>query len=106
MFAGRGRGPQGYGGITLNGVHFLRSSLDILLPAPRSPDEEGQVDPRKPNLPEADLQRWWDKLLPAREALSQNHLWLLAKGDHPQHTVSRERIRALTEGRTPGPKSS
>ena len=105
LFAGSGRAPEGCGSITLNGVHFLRSSLDVLLPVDARPkDEQEQVDPSKPNLPEADLRRWWEKLGTVREALSQERLWAVAKSDHPDHTVSRERIRGLAEGRTPGPK--
>lgn len=107
LFAGSGRAPEGYGSMTLNGVHFLRSSLDVLLPTDALPaDEQEQVDLRRPPLPEADLRRWWDKLAPVREALSQERLWAVAKSDHPGHTISRERIRALAEGRAPGPKSN
>lgn len=105
-FAGRGRGPKGVGWLTLNGVHFLRSSLDILLPcAPPAPEENDQADPRKPSLPEAELQRWWNKLAKARDGLTQEQLRALAANDHPQHSVSRDRIRALAEGRKPGPKA-
>jgi hypothetical protein len=105
LFAGRGRGPQGYGWLTLNGVYFLRSSLDVLLPtAAAIADGEASADPRKPALPEAELRRWWERLAGARDALTQEQLRALATNDHPQHTVSRERIRALTDGRKPGPK--
>jgi hypothetical protein len=105
-FAGRGRGPRGYGWLTLNGVHFLRSSLDVLLPsAPLAPGADDQPDPRKPALSEAELQRWWNKLASARDGLTQEQLRVLAANDHPHHTVSRDRIRALAEGRKPGPKT-
>lgn len=106
-FAGRARGPQGYGWVTLNGVYFLRSSLDVLLPTatPRADGEE-PADSRKPALPEAELRRWWEKLAGARDTLTQEQLRALAINDHPQHTVSRERIRALADGRKPGPKSN
>ncbi|KQS49732.1 hypothetical protein [Sphingomonas sp. Leaf198] len=104
-FAGRGRGPQGYGWLTLNGVHFLRSSFDVLLPsALPAPEGSEQADPRKVALSEADLLRWWDKLAPVREGLTQEQLRAIAASDHPQHTVSRDRIRALADGRKPGPK--
>ena len=103
-FAGRGDGPQGYGSMTLNGVYFLRSSLDVLLPTLHALDGQEPVDPRKPALPEAELSRWWDKLAGARDALTQEQLRALATNDHPQNTVSRERIRALAHGRKPGPK--
>jgi hypothetical protein len=107
LFAGRGRGPQGYGWMTLNGVHFLRSSLDVLLPAVSAPaDGQELVAPRKPALSEAELRRWWEKLAGARDALTQEQLRALATSDHPEHTVSRDRIRALAEGRKPGPKTN
>lgn len=106
-FAGRGRGPQGYGWLTLNGVHFLRSSLDVLSPvAPPMPSEDDQADLRRPPLSEAELQRWWNKLAKARDGLTQEQLRALAINDHPQNSVSRDRIRALAEGRKPGPKTS
>ncbi len=107
LFAGQGRGPQGYGWITLNGVYFLRSSLDVLLPASMQGEAgQAQYEPPKPPVPDAQLQRWWDKRSPVRDALSQADLWTLAKADFPDHAVARERIRALSEGRTPGPKPS
>lgn len=106
-FAGRGRGPQGYGWLKLNGVHFLRSSLDVFLPhPPPAPREDGQAAPRKPALPDAELKRWWNKLAKVRDDLTQEQLRALAGTDHPQHSVSRDRIRALAEGRKPGPKTS
>lgn len=105
IFAGRGSGPQGYGSTTLSGVHFLRSSLDVLLPTIPTPTfEQGQVNPPKRNLSEADLQTWWNKRAGVRDALSQNDLWALVKADHPEHNIARDRIRGLAEGRTPGPK--
>jgi hypothetical protein len=107
LFRGRGRGPRGRGSVALHGVHFLRSSLDALLPAAAPDSAEPEViDAGKPRLPEADLRRWWEKLASVRDALSQNQLWALAKSDHPEHTISRDRIRGLADGRTPGPKPS
>jgi len=105
VFSGNGAAPQGYGSITLNAVHFLRSSLDVLLPLSAESSSESQYDPPKPPLPEAELQRWWEKRSPVRDALAQEDLWALAKTDFPTHTVSRDRIRTLTEGRRPGPKT-
>jgi hypothetical protein len=105
-FSVRGKGPQGYGSFTLNAVHFLRSSLDVLLPAaPIASGGPESADPKKPALSEGELRRWWDKLSGARDALTQEQLRALAASDHPDHAVSRERIRALADGRKPGPKS-
>jgi hypothetical protein len=105
VFSGIGRAPTGYGSITLNGVHFLRSSLDVLKPTLPSADKDLEPQQaKKPALPDAALGRWWQKLATVREALSQNQLWALAKADHPEHSVSRDRIRELAEGRTPGPR--
>jgi hypothetical protein len=107
LFAGRGRRSQDHGWITLNGVHFLRSSLNVLLPAMPAPgDGKEPVDPRKPALSEAELRRWWDKLAGARDTLTQEQLRAPAANHHLQNTISRERIRALADGRKPGPGSN
>lgn len=105
QFSGEGHGHGHSGWITLNGVYFLRSSLAVLLPAGSATGEGGQPeDERKPALPDASLRRWWEKLEPVRERLSQTQLWVLAKAEHPDHSVARDRVRMLSEGRTPGPK--
>jgi len=106
-FSGRGRSPDGQGLMRIHGVHFLRSSLQVLMPpSQKSTQEHDSFDPPKPNLAEADLLRWWQRREAVREALSQNDLWTLAKADHPEHTVSRDRIRGLAENRKPGPKGN
>lgn len=104
IFSGRSSAGGGRGWMTLNGVYFLRSSLEILLPSPRSDDSVEPPESGKPRLSDAALDRWWEKLGPARDALSQAQLWTLVKADHPESSVARDRIRELTEGRTPGPK--
>ena len=71
----------------------------------RRPAHEA-FNPPKPNVAETELLRWWQKRESVRDALSQNDLWALAKADHPEHTVARDRIRALAENRKPGPKGS
>jgi hypothetical protein len=105
-FAGRGRAPNGYSWLTLNGVHFLRSSLDILLPSSHQL-ETGQArneSPKSP-LPDAELVRWWNKRSDIRDKMSQEELWALAKANFPDHSVTRDRIRELAGGRSPGPKT-
>ena len=106
-FSGRGRAPVGYGWIQLNGVHFLRSSLGALLPnTPSASVADERSGAAKPGLSEATLRQWWDKFGPARESLSLERLWALAKVEHPNHFVSRERVRALSDARKTGPKQS
>ncbi len=106
-FSGRGRGPAGLSWLTLNGVYFLRTSLDALLPS------ESQLEGRtakyeapKPTLPDAELKRWWHKRSDVRDKLSQDDLWTLVKANFPDQSVARDRIRELAEGRTPGPKTN
>lgn len=107
IFATRTRYPKGNDYTTINGVHFLRSSLDVLLPyAQRQTEENSDRGPTKPRLPDPELRRWWDKLSPVRDKLTQDQLILLAKGEHPRHEVARDRVRALAGARKPGPKSN
>ena len=104
-FAGDVRAPAGFGSITLSGLHFLRTSLDVLSVKPDVADSVSKDrGPAKPNLPEAKLSKWWGKLVKARDRLTQEQLLVLARAKFPGHTVTRERMRQLTQGRTRGPK--
>ena len=105
-FAGRGQGPNGYSWLTLNGVHFLRTSLDALLPSAPKPEAGlANYESTKPTLPDAELKRWWQKRSNVRDKLSQGDLWALAKANFPDQSVTRDRIRELADGRIPGPKT-
>ena len=106
-FAAREVAYDGYCWTILSDVRFLRGSLDSLITA--ATDVEGaQTDlaPTKPPVPEAELKRWWQRRSSVREKLSQSDLWVLAKADFPAQSIARDRIRALADGRTPGPKTN
>lgn len=92
---------------SLNGVYFLRSSLDVLLPSLGALTSAHEAaDSPKPNLPETQLLKWWQRRKSVRDRLSQNDLLALAKADFPEHTVARDRIRALADNRKPGPRTN
>jgi hypothetical protein len=48
-FAGRGSSPGGLRSVTLTGVHFLRRSLDALMPPPLTPAPAPNLGGRKPD---------------------------------------------------------
>lgn len=58
----------------------------------------------KPKLSPAALQQWWQSLSPQESAQSQVKLMDLCKKAHPDHSITRQRIRALTGPRKTGPK--
>lgn len=104
-FAGDVRAPYGFGAITLSGVHFLRTSLDMLsVSAAGAQPVLGEQEPAKPNLPEATLIKWWNKIVNVRDVLTQQQLLALARGSFPDNTVARDRIRGISKGRARGPK--
>jgi hypothetical protein len=58
-----------------------------------------------PRLSDSDLKKWFDSLGEKKQAtMSQDELWSAAKEAHPHHTITRDRIRALTPNRKRGPK--
>lgn len=56
----------------------------------------------KTPLPEADLKAWWDELSTEQRNMSREKLWELAKNSHPNHEITRERVRGLGGPRKPG----
>lgn len=58
-----------------------------------------------PPLAQSDLDRWWSNLTPGEQGHSREALAELCAAHHPNHTISRSRIRALTPNRKRGPKS-
>jgi hypothetical protein len=58
----------------------------------------------KTPLSEADLEDWFRNLSADVERISQELLWKICCEAHPNHFISRARIRAATAGRGPGPK--
>lgn len=104
-FSGRGVGPGNVRWVTLRGVHFLRDSLSALAPGLSSTDSDtDDPDATKSPLSQADLNRWWEKKAAVRDALSEAELISLARSAHPNHFISRDRIRELMGPRKRGPK--
>lgn len=62
-------------------------------------------DVRKP-VSQKLLQAWWDGLSDEIRSESQERHWELAKAEFPKNRVSRDRVRAFTLGRDPGPRPS
>lgn len=58
-----------------------------------------------PPLAQSDLDSWWLNLTPDERGLPREALGELCAAHHPNHTISRSRIRALTPNRKRGPKS-
>jgi hypothetical protein len=104
-FTGRGIGPGNVKWVTLSGVHFLRDSLAALAPSRSSNDSDpDNPDSAKSPLSQAELERWWHKKEAVRDALSEAELMALARAAHPDHFISRDRIRELMGPRKRGPK--
>lgn len=62
---------------------------------------------KPPPLPDADLQEWWDALPEEDKSKSQVSLWKMAQKDHPNHQLTRQRMRGFVPKRPPGrPKSA
>lgn len=57
---------------------------------------------KKTPLPEADLKAWWDGLSTEQRNMSREKLWELAQNSHPNHKITRERVRGLGGPRKPG----
>lgn len=57
-----------------------------------------------PDLSDADLRKWWEALDEHERALPRENLLERCASAHPNHKVTRERIRKLTPGRRPGPR--
>lgn len=63
-----------------------------------------RVEPRLPRLPEPKLQTWWRQLGTRCDRMTLTELEAKVRADFPDHTIARERIRALAPGRKRGPK--
>jgi hypothetical protein len=57
-----------------------------------------------PSLSKAALEKWWNQLKPEEKALPKEVHYKMCRASHPEHSVSRRRVRDLTPNRTPGPK--
>jgi len=67
--------------------------------------ESNRLEFPKPNLSEADLQRWWQSKVKVRDDLTKDELLALVRAKFPDHHTSRDRIRDLAGPRKTGPKS-
>lgn len=103
-FAAQVWAEQGFGSVILEGVHFLRSSLDALFPNLATSQSRSDANELpKPPLSEGELQRWWDGLSDIR-LLPTDEIWALASAHFKHHSVSRDRVRAIVPRRPPGPR--
>lgn len=59
-----------------------------------------------PDLPQADLHKWWTGLTLQERQCSFEKLGELCRRAHPNHRVSRDRIRQLDPDRKPGRKAN
>ena len=57
-----------------------------------------------PRLSEAALQKWWKRLSAEKKALPKQEHYKMCRASHPQHSITRQRVRDLTPNRQPGPK--
>ncbi len=75
-------------------------------PAPDNPaPEHGTKRKTVGNmLPPAELKKWWNGLGAGRDSMTQADLWAKVREKFPSNSITRDRIRALTKGRKPGPK--
>ncbi|MEO0056851.1 MAG: hypothetical protein RIT17_287 [Pseudomonadota bacterium] len=85
-------------------VAVRRSSLMHTFSA-RVQNLPANAQSKLPALPQADLDAWWANLTPDERGQSRETLGELCAAQHPKHTISRRRMRALTPNRKRGPQS-
>lgn len=100
-FKGRSYASLSPRSVELSDVHFLKSTI-ISQSNPTSGDTTAPE--HRPDLSNAELERWWDSMAGARDSLSQDQLLLLIRDKHPDKFIARDRIRDLSSGRKPGKK--
>jgi hypothetical protein len=100
-FSGRAYRLDDTNCIELTGVHFLKATIDA---APVESDTHAEAVAKKPNLSDAELNKWWESMVSSREQLSQDQLITLVRAKYPENCVARDRIRKLSGGRKRGPK--
>jgi hypothetical protein len=70
-------------------------------------ENEVRVTPEvatQPRLSVSKLQKWFDNLSVADRFMPQDKLLSRCKSAHPDHSITRQRIRDLTPGRKQGPR--
>lgn len=80
------------------------SPTETVEPTTAASDPSGKPDRKR--LPDGVLNAWWQALGGDRDSIPIDDLWEFAKAAHPNHHISRERIRGLDPHRKPGPKGS
>ena len=100
-FSGRAYTLDDTNCIELTGVHFLRATIDA---SPVESDTHVEAVAKKPNLSDAELNKWWESMALSREQLSQEQLITLVRAKYEGKYVARDRIRELSGGRKRGPK--
>lgn len=103
---------------TFGDLYVMRADLLILFP-PDLEDVESDPHPAAPSnggaatadpaptdaakrLSDKALMSWWDKLKSKRDSMTQDQLLAHCREAHPDRTISRERVRALTGARKRG----
>lgn len=89
-------------------AHFVKfSAEDLTRCIAKSRNGQSQrLTAEKPRLPDSALKAWFDNLGPEAERKSQPELWELCREHHPDHSITRQRIRDKTTGRKRGPKQN
>lgn len=89
-------------------AHFVKfSAEDLTRCIAKSRNGQSQrLTAEKPRLPDSALNAWFDNLGPDAERKSQPELWELCREHHPDHSITRQRIRDKTTGRKRGPKQN
>ncbi|WP_157132310.1 hypothetical protein [Roseobacter sp. AzwK-3b] len=85
-------------------ITMIRGQLRKFLGTGNSPYRQ---ETKRPTLPDANLKAWWGSLSEEQRLLPRNKLLAMAVNDHPNHKVTRQRIRELGPRRKAGrPKSA
>lgn len=70
----------------------------------KAPKTRTTANIKLPDLSDADLKRWWDRLSDADRDLPQDDLHKRCEAAHPNNSIARQRVRALLPNRRPGPR--
>lgn len=87
-------------------AHFVKFSAEDLTRciANLKIKQRQAIQDKKLALPEAKLEKWFQDLGSDVERISQTQLLQLCRESHPDNSVTRARIRAITPDRNRGPK--
>lgn len=92
----------------LTGVHFVKSSLAVIIPSILEVTAKAEGAPVNnedlPPLAEAKLNAWWRGKEAIADSLTEEELLTLVRAKFPENYISRARIRKFTSGRMQGRK--